>query len=101
MKGTPVKSTDRRKKQVMEALKRVSGGSKVTLVRECDPDYNELDVTFEGEVFRRNGFNDFKTGADGPWKRLGRFYVYFQFKSENDFSLMPWDGAGGKCEPGE
>lgn len=98
MRGKSVKSTDERKKIVVEALKRIAGGSKVTQVRECDPDYNELDVIFEGDVFKRHSFTEHMQGATGPWKPLGRFYVYFQFKSGKDFSLAPWEGDGGKCE---
>ncbi len=79
MNGAPVKRTDEHYKLITEFLKREGKGSMVTKITSRDWDYFEEDVIFEGDVFARNGFNDFKAGAVGKWKFLGRFYVFCQF----------------------
>ena len=59
-----VKSTDPRKKSIVEALKRVSGGNKVTLVKEHD------DGRFEGHCLRGNRYG---------YESLGTFIVTYTY----------------------
>lgn len=58
--GKNVKSTDPRKKDIMAALKRISGANKVTLVKENNPD------SFEGHCL---------IGNKAGYKSLGTFIV--------------------------
>ena len=64
-----IKSTDPRKVLIVSALKRMSGGTKITCVEELAPN------TFRGRCLRREIINEVKTGA---WTFLGDFTVTLQ-----------------------
>ena len=71
MKKKPVKSTDPRKRRIMEALKSVSGGNKITNVKEDSVHYfgkamKKVDLADGGYGYQMLGeFKIEKSALDG------------------------------------